>query len=80
MSNHWHLVFTQSEALVPAFAEWVHKFVAKCMNVWMGRWENFWAGATTFSLVELQSPEDILAKMVYVVSTLCTIMLSTEKH
>ena len=65
MSNHWHAVVTDPEGRLPEFTEWVHKFVAKCMNAKLGRWENLWSSEHC-SVVLLTDPEDILNKIIYV--------------
>jgi len=65
MSNHWHAVVTDVKGRLPEFLEWVHKYVAKCMNAKLGRWENFWSSEHT-SVVLLTDPEDILEKTIYV--------------
>jgi len=67
MSNHWHAVVTDVDGMLPDFMAWVHKYVAKCMNTKLGRWENFWS-TTPYSAVRLESPEDILDKIVYVLT------------
>jgi putative transposase len=65
MSNHWHAVVTDPYGRLPEFTEWVHKFVAKCMNVKLGRWENLWSSEHC-SDVLLTDREDILNKILYV--------------
>jgi putative transposase len=65
MSNHWHAVVTDPEGRLPEFTEWVHKFVAKCMNAKLGRWENLWSSEHC-SAVLLTDPADILSKIIYV--------------
>lgn len=67
MSNHWHAVVTDVEGKLPEFMAWVHKYVAKCMNAKLGRWENFWS-STPYSAVRLESPDDVLDKIVYVLT------------
>ncbi len=67
MSNHWHAVVTDVEGKLPDFMAWVHKYVAKTMNAKLGRWENFWS-SNPYSAVRLESPEDILDKIVYVLT------------
>ena len=67
MSNHWHAVLTDPEGRLPEFTEWVHKFVAKCMNTSLGRWENLWSSEHC-SDVLLTGPEDVLNKIIYVVT------------
>jgi hypothetical protein len=64
MSNHYHLVATDPLARLPEFCAWLHEFVAKALNVHLGRRENFWATEPT-SFVRLLTPEDVLAKVTY---------------
>jgi len=42
----------------------VNRLIATCLNVSLGRWENFWAAEQPCA-VKLVSDEDILRKMVY---------------
>jgi hypothetical protein len=64
MSNHWHAVLTDTEGRLPEFAEWLHKYVAKCMNCVLGRSENFWSPAH-YNAVVLTDREDVLDKIIY---------------
>jgi len=64
MSNHWHAVLTDTEGRLPEFAEWLHKYVAKCMNCVLGRSENFWS-SDHYSAVVLIDTEDVIDKIVY---------------
>jgi putative transposase len=64
MSNHYHAGIVDKAGRLPEFLETFHKLFAKHQNTLRGRWENFWAAEQT-SAVELATPEDILAKMVY---------------
>ena len=64
LSNHFHLVVTDPLAKLPAFMEWLDGMVARCLNAYYGRWENFWAPGT-YSRVELLTDEAVLEKMVY---------------
>jgi putative transposase len=65
MSNHWHVVVTDPQGRLPEFVEWVHKYVAKCLNLLWGRCENVWSSEKP-SYVELIDPIDILDKILYV--------------
>ena len=67
MSNHYHLVATDPNARIPEFCAWLHEFVAKALNVHLGRRENFWATEQT-SFVRLLTPEDVLAKVAYTIA------------
>lgn len=65
MSNHYHIVLTDSEGTLPVFTEELNKQIARCLNCYHGRWENFWAAGKQTSHVELKSSEDVLKKIVY---------------
>jgi len=67
LSDHWHAVVTDPHGRIPAFLEWVHKFVAKCTNAALGRWENLWSSEPP-SIVRLEDDESVLDRIVY---TLC---------
>jgi putative transposase len=64
MSNHYHAVVRDPHARLPAFLERFHKMVAKCMNVHLGRWENFWSSDET-CVTYLPTAEDVLERVVY---------------
>ena len=64
MSNHHHTGIVDVEGRLPEFLAHFHKLVAKHQNVLHGRWESMWASTQT-SAVELITPDDIFAKMVY---------------
>ena len=42
MSNHYHLLITDTLGRYPAFLADLNRNIAKCMNVKLGRKENFW--------------------------------------
>ena len=67
MSNHYHLIVTDLEGNLPEFTYVLNKYVAKCLNVHYEREENFWAGGTQTSYVELGDDEALLDKSVYAV-------------
>ena len=67
LSNHWHAVLTDRRAQLPRFMEWVHKYVAKCMNAHLDRTQNFWSNEK-YSAVRLETPDDALDKIVYVLA------------
>jgi putative transposase len=67
MSNHWHAVLTDPEARLPEFLHLLHRLVASCMNASLGRTENFWA-AEHASVVALESADDVLEKIAYVIT------------
>ena len=67
LSNHWHVVLTDRQAQLPRFMEWVHKYVAKCMNARLDRTQNFWSNEK-YSAVRLETADDALDKVVYVLA------------
>ncbi|MDI7267604.1 MAG: transposase [Myxococcota bacterium] len=66
LSDHYHMVVTDPEARIPGFMSWFNEFVAKCLNALLGRWESIWSGGT-YSLVRLETPDDVLDKIVYTI-------------
>jgi REP element-mobilizing transposase RayT len=67
LSNHSHLVLSDPHAQLPAFQQFLDGIVAKALNAYHGRWENFWA-PDTYSAVILASTGDILDKLTYVLA------------
>ena len=67
MSNHYHAVVTDWSGRLPMYLTWLHRLVAVALNVYRGRWEAFWSSSKP-SVVRLESAEDTLDKMVYVIS------------
>lgn len=65
MSNHYHIVCTDPDGTLPLFTETLNKLVARCLNAYHGRDENFWAGGVQPSQVLLDGPAEILDKTVY---------------
>jgi len=68
MSNHWHAVCTDKHGELPNFVQWLNATVARSVNAHLGRRENLFAGADTYSRVELVGREDVLTKTVYVIT------------
>ncbi len=64
MSNHMHLVLTDPRGTLPNFMHWLDLFVAKCVNVMLGRWESVWADGSYTPVVLLGDPT-IVEKIVY---------------
>jgi len=79
MSGHWHGIVTDLDGELPDFMAWVHKYVAKCMNAKLGRWENFWS-SSHYSAVRLESPDDIMDKIVYVLTNPVAGYLVSRSH
>jgi len=67
MSNHYHLVVTDSRARLPAFQQFLDALVARAVNALLGRWEHFWAPGS-YSAVTLGTPEAIVDKAAYVLA------------
>jgi len=67
LSNHFHLVVSDPDARLPAFEQYLDSLVARAMNSVLGRWEAFWA-PSSYSAVALAGPEDIVAKIAYVLA------------
>ena len=64
LSNHSHLVVTDPTGTLPRFLQWMHEYIAKCVNASCGRWENMWSSEAT-SVVRLEADVDVLDKIVY---------------
>jgi len=67
LSNHFHLIATDPEGKLPKFMRWLDGTLARCLNAYHSRWENFWASGT-YSRVELAGDQDVLSKMVYTIT------------
>ena len=64
MSNHLHDEVFDRHGNGPAFNEHFHKLLAKCLNVYRGRQENFFSSAQP-SVVRLETVEAVIDKLVY---------------
>jgi REP element-mobilizing transposase RayT len=67
MSNHFHLVLTDTYGRLPAFSQYLDSLVARAMNFFLGRSENFWE-PSSYSAVRLVTPQDIIEKTAYVLA------------
>jgi len=67
LSNHWHCVLTDPRGNLPRFQRDLGSSVARALNAAHGRWESFWAPGS-YSAVALQTPDDVLDKMAYVLA------------
>ena len=67
LSNHFHLILTDPNAVLPAFQQFLDSLLARALNCFHGRWEHFWA-PDSYSAVVLTSPSDILDKVAYVLA------------
>jgi putative transposase len=65
MSNHVHLVVTDSRGLLPDFLREFHRSAAKAINALQGQRENVWANEGC-SVVVLGDDEDVASKIAYV--------------
>jgi putative transposase len=67
MSNHEHLLLRDNHGNYPAFLAHFHKMVAKSLNAYWKRWENFWA-AEQPSAVYLVEAQDRFDKLIYLLA------------
>ncbi len=67
LSNHLHIALSDPKGKLPLFAQCLDTLVARSLNALHGRWETFWAPGS-YSAVVLETREDVLAKMAYVLA------------
>jgi hypothetical protein len=67
LSNHLHLVVTDTQARLPEFHRYFGGLAARAINCVLGRWESFWDPGS-YSAVRLETTDAILEKMVYVLA------------
>lgn len=66
MSNHYHLVITDNEGVLPDFMAWFNRQLAMCVKR-LRRWDEVvWEPNVTYSAVELGGPSEVLDKVAYV--------------
>lgn len=65
MSNHLHDKIFDRHGNAPAFNEYFHKLLAKCMNALRGRWENFFSSEQV-CVVRSETSADLIEKLVYI--------------
>ncbi|MBN1770555.1 MAG: hypothetical protein JXB32_04780 [Deltaproteobacteria bacterium] len=65
LDNHYHLLLTDPDGELPLFMERFDGLLARALNAYWGRWESFFAPGS-YSAVRLETPEDRLSKLVYV--------------
>jgi len=65
MSNHYHLVLTDVEGVLPDFMAWLNRQLAKCIKRIRGWDEVVWEPNVTYSAVELSGPSEVLDKIAY---------------
>ena len=68
MSNHYHLLVTDTDARLPAFMQYLDSLVARATNSSLGRWEGFWSSETSYSAVSHDATDDIVRKLAYVLT------------
>ena len=64
MSNHFHLVVTDTKGLLPDFMHRLDMYVARAVNSHLDRSEYLWAPGS-YSMVELPDEQSILDKIAY---------------
>ena len=64
MSNHYHLVVTDTEGRMPDFQRDLNSLLARAINRHRGRWEAFW-DRESYSGVKLLEDGDVISKMAY---------------
>lgn len=64
MSNHMHLVVRDNDGRLPEFLCHLNKMIAKVLNPFWGRTENFWSNEQV-SVVHLVQANDRLEKIIY---------------
>ncbi len=64
MGNHYHIVLTDSYGMLPVFQADLNRMIAKALNCFHGRWENFWAPGS-YDRQLCVCAEDSLDHMVY---------------
>jgi REP element-mobilizing transposase RayT len=65
MSNHYHLVLTDVEGVLPDFMAWLNRQLAKCIKRLRSWDEVVWEPNVSFSAVELSGPTEVLDKVAY---------------
>ncbi|MFO7567293.1 MAG: transposase [Enhygromyxa sp.] len=64
MSNHYHLVVTDTQGRMPDFQRDLNSLLARAMNRYRVRREAFWS-RESYSGVKLLEPGDVISKMAY---------------
>jgi hypothetical protein len=67
LSNHLHIVLTDPGARLPEFQRDLDSLAARAVNCLLGRWGSLF-DRDALSVVRLETPDAILAKMVYVLA------------
>jgi len=64
LSNHHHDGIRDRRGNYPEFLRYFHSLLARCLNVHLGRWENFWS-AEQCGALHLGDADAIFEKMIY---------------
>jgi REP element-mobilizing transposase RayT len=64
MPNHWHSLITDPDGVIDKCARDTNSLSARSLNAHLSRWEAFWS-SQGLSLVRIESPEDLMDKLVY---------------
>tara|TARA_R110002096_G_scaffold44524_2_gene119694 strand:+ start:2785 stop:3675 length:891 start_codon:yes stop_codon:yes gene_type:complete len=75
LSNHYHIIVTDTNGQVPVFTEELNKLLARALNCHHGRWENFWSAGDQTSHVALTTEFAVMAKTVYALANPTQAML-----
>lgn len=67
LSNHYHLVLTDTAGRLPDFMRDLGSLIARATNCALGRWDTFWEG-DGYSAVELLTPVAVHEKLVYLLA------------
>ena len=66
MSNHYHLVLTDVEGVLPDFMAWLNRQLAMCVKRLRCWDEVVWEPNVSYSAVDLGGPTEVLDKVAYV--------------
>lgn len=67
MSNHYHLIITDNEGVLPDFMAWLNRQLAMCVKR-LRKWDEVvWEPNVAYSAVELTGPSEVLDKVAYVI-------------
>jgi putative transposase len=64
MSNHYHLVVTDVQGVMPDFQRELNSLLARSVNTFRGRRESFW-DRRSYSAVKLLEDDDVIGKIAY---------------
>lgn len=68
LSNHYHICVSDARGDLPLFTEELNRLIARSLNSHLSRWENFWESGKQTSYVRLETPNDVLAKTLYILT------------